>query len=71
MSARQKENVLIRNMISSRVSKNNIDSRILANDIANILGIPVFRVFGNMSYMMCKEQSVNIIRNKPHSVLYM
>ena len=70
MTARQKENVLIRNMIISKVSKNNIDSRILANDIANILGINVFRVFGNMSYMICKEQSVNIIRNKPHSVLY-
>lgn len=70
MTARQKQNVLIRNMISSRVSKNNIDSRILANDIASILGINVFRVFGNVSYMISKEKSLNIIRNKPHSVLY-
>jgi len=28
------------------------------------------RISGNISYMKCHEQSINIIPNKPHSIMY-
>lgn len=47
-----------------------IDSRVLIAMFAMRFSTTKQRISGNISYMVCKEGTLSIIRKKPHSILY-
>lgn len=50
--------------------KGTVDSRMVIELFAKKFSTTRHQVSGNISYMVCKQGSLSIIRNKPHSILY-
>ncbi|MCP1110559.1 hypothetical protein [Ohessyouella blattaphilus] len=46
------------------------DTRVVISLFAKRFNTTKQRISGNISYMKCIEQSINIISNKPHSIMY-
>lgn len=64
-------NKRIRMAIENYVKTNGaIDSRVLIAMFAKQFSTTKQRISGNISYMVCNESTLSIIRNRPHSILY-
>lgn len=64
-------NVRIRRAIENYVKSNGRqDTRDVIAIFAKRFNTTKQRISGNISYMKCREQSINIIPNKPHSIMY-
>lgn len=64
-------NVRIRRAIENYVKSNGRqDTRDVIAIFAKRFNTTKQRIGGNISYMKCREQSINIIPNKPHSIMY-
>ena len=61
----------IRSTISNHVSVNGpSDSRIVIALMAHKFGTSKQRISGNISFMVCKEGTINITPNRPNSIIY-
>lgn len=64
-------NKRIRTSIENYVKANGaIDSRLLIAMFAKQFSTTKQRISGNISYMVCKEGTLSIIRKKPQSTIY-
>jgi|O1111metagenome_2_1110795.scaffolds.fasta_scaffold13531_3 hypothetical protein len=64
-------NYQIRRAIERYVKSNGPqDTRYVIALFANRFRTPKQRISGNISYMKCREGCINIISNKPHSLMY-
>lgn len=64
-------NYRIRRAIESYIQANGQqDTRDVIALFAKRFNTTKQRISGNISCMKCREQSINIIPNKPHSIMY-
>ena len=65
-------NLKIRNAIQHYLATNGpTDSRVIIAIFANQFKTPKQRISGNISFMVCQAGTVSIVRNRPHSILYL
>lgn len=64
-------NYQIRRAIENYINVNGRqDTRDVIDIFAKRFNTTKQRISGNISCMKCREQSINIIPNKPHSIMY-
>lgn len=67
-------NILNRNIrmyITNYIATNGpTDSRVIISLAAKQFNTTKQRISGNISFMVCKADSLSIIRNRPHSIVY-
>ena len=61
----------IRSSITAFVNANGpTDSRKLIDIMAKRFGVPKQQICGNLSFMICRAGTLNLVSNKPHSYVY-
>ncbi len=64
-------NKQIRRSITQYVNTNGVtDSRELIAIMAKRYGVPKQQISGNLSFMICRAGTLNLISNPPHSQVY-
>lgn len=61
----------IRSSILQYVNANGpTDSRKLISLMAKRFGVPKQQISGNLSFMICRAGTLNLVSNRPHSYVY-
>lgn len=65
------DNIAIRRTIRKYIKRfGQQDTRFIINIFANAIGTSKQRISGNISCMKCIDETIDIIPNKPHSIMY-
>lgn len=64
-------NKMIRRIIRNYIKRyGKQDTRFIISTFANAFGTTKQRISGNISCMKCIDGTINILPNKPHSIMY-
>lgn len=64
-------NKIIRHSILQYVNANGpTNSRKLIAIMAQRYGVPKQQISGNLSFMICREGTLNLVSNRPHSYVF-